>query len=119
MLTHRLYLLTRPPSSLFPNWRGYLAVSALRADSANSNSNSNSNSNAWSPFGSTTLPGRKSCCAIEGTYKVLGIFYKVENNIGIMKAMQVNSEERHQLGELEMDNNYDENKPPVSAEHII
>jgi hypothetical protein len=71
------------------------------------------------PLGSPTLPGRQSCCAIEGAYKVLGIFNKVENNIGTMKAMQVNSEERHLLGELGLNYKDDGKEPPVSAEHII
>lgn len=36
-----------------------------------------------------------------------------------MKAMQVNSEERHLLDEMGLDYKYDGKEPPVSAEHII
>jgi hypothetical protein len=65
------------------------------------------------------LPGRQSYCAIEGAYKVLGVFDKVENNIGTVKAIEVNNEERRLLGQLALDYKYGGKKPPVSAERII
>ncbi|MBK5018006.1 DUF932 domain-containing protein, partial [Pantoea sp. S62] len=44
---------------------------------------------------------------------------KVENNIGMMKGIQVNSEERRLLGQLALEYKYDGKEPPVSAERII
>jgi len=39
------------------------------------------------------LLGRQSYCAIEGAYEVLGVFDKLENNIGTVKAIEVNNKE--------------------------
>lgn len=64
----------------------------------------------WKSFGEISVPHKGNIVSqvIEGAYEVLGVFDKVENNIGMMKAIQVNSEERRLLGQLALEYKYDE-----------
>lgn len=75
----------------------------------------------WKSFGEISVPHKGDIVSqvIEGAYEVLGVFDKVENNIGMMKGIQVNSEERRLLGQLALEYKYAGKEPPVSAERII
>jgi hypothetical protein len=69
--------------------------------------------------GLAVAPSSVRSLAIEGAYEMLGVFDKMENNIGMMKRIQVNSDERRLLGQLALEYKYDAKEPPVSAERII
>lgn len=75
----------------------------------------------WKSFGEISVPHKGDIVSqvIEGAYEVLSVFDKVENNIDIMKGIQVNNEERRLLGQLALEYKYDGKEPPVSAERII
>lgn len=75
----------------------------------------------WKSCGEISVPHKVDIVSqvIEGAYEVLDVFDKVENNICMMKGIQVNSEERRLPGQLALEYKYDEKEPPVSAERII
>ncbi|QKJ89316.1 DUF945 domain-containing protein (plasmid) [Paramixta manurensis] len=75
----------------------------------------------WKSFGEISVPHKGDIVkqVIEGAFEVLGVFDKVENNIEMMKSIQVNNEERRLLGQLALEYKYGDKEPPVTAERII
>lgn len=75
----------------------------------------------WKTFGEFSVPHKGDIVSqvIEGAFSVLDVFEKVENNIGMMKGIELDKAERLLLGQLALEYKYEDKAPPVTAENII